>query len=47
MDYLRVDPDAQSHLLSRGDHMMVVDEGTGKLISDLRTRRDPRHGACI
>src|ERR1700736_3557395 len=35
-DYLRVDPDTHRIFLSRGDHMMVVDEGTGKLLADLK-----------
>jgi YVTN family beta-propeller protein len=34
-DYLRVDPDAHRIYLSRGSHMMVVDEVSGKLIADL------------
>jgi DNA-binding beta-propeller fold protein YncE len=34
-DYLRVDPDAKRIYLSRGTHMMVVDETSGKVIGDL------------
>jgi len=34
-DYLRVDPDAHRIYLSRGTHMMIVDETTGKVIDDL------------
>jgi DNA-binding beta-propeller fold protein YncE len=34
-DYLRVDPDAKRIYLSRGTHMMVVDENSGKVIGDL------------
>ena len=34
-DYLRVDSDAHRIYLSRGDHMMVVDETTGKVAADL------------
>src|ERR1700752_3193787 len=35
-DYLRVDPDTHRIFMSRGDHMMVVDLGTGKLLADLK-----------
>ena len=35
-DYLRVDSDTHRIFLSRGDHMMVVDLGTGKLVADLK-----------
>ena len=34
-DYVRVDPDAKRVYLSRGDHMMVVDETSGKVVGDL------------
>ena len=34
-DYLRVDPDTHRIYISRGTHMMVVDENTGKVIGDL------------
>jgi DNA-binding beta-propeller fold protein YncE len=34
-DYLRVDPDAHRIYISRGDHMMVVDEVSGKVVGDL------------
>ena len=34
-DYLRVDPDAHRIYISRGTHMMVVDEITGKVIGDM------------
>src|SRR5215469_9221556 len=34
-DYLRVDPDAHRIYISRGSHMMVVDEVSGKLVGDL------------
>lgn len=34
-DYLRVDPDTHRIYLSRGNHMMVVDENSGKVIGDL------------
>lgn len=34
-DYVRVDSDAKRIYLSRGDHMMVVDETSGKVVGDL------------
>ena len=34
-DYLRVDPDAHRLYVSRGTHMMVVDEVSGKVIGDI------------
>ncbi len=34
-DYLRVDPDAHRIYISRGTHMMVVDENSGKVIGDI------------
>jgi len=34
-DYLRVDPDAHRIYLSRGTHMMVVDEVSGKVVGDI------------
>lgn len=34
-DYLRVDPDAQRLYVSRGNHMMVVDEASGKVVGDI------------
>ena len=34
-DYLKVDPDAKRIYLSRGTHMTVVDETTGKVLGDL------------
>ena len=34
-DYLKVDPDMKRVYLSRGTHMMVMDEATGKIIGDL------------
>ena len=34
-DYLRVDPDAKRIYISRGAHMMVIDETSGKVIGDL------------
>jgi DNA-binding beta-propeller fold protein YncE len=34
-DYLKVDPDARRIYLSRGTHMTIVDETTGKVLGDL------------
>ena len=34
-DYLRVDPDAHRIYVSRGTHLMVVDEVSGKVIGDI------------
>jgi DNA-binding beta-propeller fold protein YncE len=34
-DYLRVDPDAHRLYISRGTHMMVVDEVSGKVVGDI------------
>jgi len=34
-EYLRVDPDTHRIYISRGNHMMVVDENSGKVIGDL------------
>ncbi len=34
-DYLSVDPDAHRIYISRGNHMMVIDEDSGKVIADL------------
>ena len=34
-DYLRVDPDTHRIFLSRGTHVMVVDENSGKVIGDI------------
>jgi YVTN family beta-propeller protein len=45
-DYLRVDPDAHRIYLSRGDHMMVVDEVTGKVIGDLKDTKGI-HGMAL
>jgi DNA-binding beta-propeller fold protein YncE len=45
-DYRRVDPDAHRIFLSRGDHMMVVDETTGKLVADLKDTKGI-HGMAL
>src|SRR5437879_10475786 len=44
-DYVRVDPDAQRIYLSRGTHMMVVDEASGK-VDRKSTRLNSSH-RCI
>src|SRR5207245_6986140 len=45
-DYIRVDPDAHRLYVARGDHMMIVDEVSGKVISDLPNTKGI-HGAAI
>jgi YVTN family beta-propeller protein len=45
-DYIKVDPDAQRLYVARGDHMMIVDEGSGKVIGDLPNTKGI-HGAAI
>jgi DNA-binding beta-propeller fold protein YncE len=34
-DYLRVDPDAHRIYISRGTHVMIVDENSGKVLGDI------------
>jgi DNA-binding beta-propeller fold protein YncE len=45
-DYVRVDPDAQRIYLSRGTHMMVVDEASGKVVGDLPNTKGI-HGVAL
>lgn len=45
-DYLRVDPDAHRIYISRGTHMMVVDENSGKVIGDLQETKGI-HGVAL
>lgn len=45
-DYLRVDPDAHRLYVSRGTHMMVVDENSGKVIGDI-TDTKGIHGIAL
>jgi len=45
-DYLRVDPDAHRIYLSRGTHMMVVDEVSGKVIGDIADTKGV-HGIAL
>ena len=45
-DYLKVDPDAHRIYVSRGTHMMVVDEISGKVIGDIPDTKGI-HGMAI
>jgi len=45
-DYLRVDPDAHRIYVSRGTHMMVVDEISGKVVGDI-TDTKGIHGIAL
>jgi len=45
-DYLKVDPDAQRLYVARGDHMMIVDEGSGKVLGDLPNTKGI-HGTAV
>ena len=45
-DYLRVDPDAHRLYVARGDHMMIVDETSGKVLGDLPNTKGI-HGAAL
>jgi len=45
-DYLRVDPDAHRIYVSRGTHMMVVDEISGKVVGDI-TPTQGIHGIAL
>jgi YVTN family beta-propeller protein len=45
-DYLRVDPEAQRIYVARGDHMMIVDEVSGKVLGDLPNTKGI-HGTAI
>lgn len=45
-DYLKVDPDAHRIYVSRGTHMMVVDENSGMVIGDLPDTKGI-HGMAI
>lgn len=45
-DYLRVDPDAHRIYVARGDHMMIVDEVSGKVLGDLPNTKGI-HGTAI
>ena len=45
-DYLRVDPDAKRIYLSRGTHMTVVDEVSGKAVGEI-PNTDGIHGVAL
>ncbi len=45
-DYIKVDPDAHRIYVARGDHMMIVDEMSGKVVGDLPNTKGI-HGAAI
>ena len=45
-DYIKVDPDAHRLYVARGDHMMIVDEVSGKVIADIPNTKGI-HGAAI
>ncbi len=45
-DYLRVDPDAKRIYIARGDHMMIVDETSGKVVGDLPNTKGI-HGTAL
>src|SRR5581483_4615672 len=45
-DYLRVDPDAHRLYVARGDHMMIVDEVSGKVLGDIPNTKGI-HGTAI
>ena len=47
-DYLRVDPDAHRLYLSRGSHLMVIDEVSGKVIGDVPASNTTNmHGVAL
>ena len=45
-DYIKVDADAQRLYVARGDHMMIVDEGSGKVLGDIPNTKGI-HGTAI
>jgi DNA-binding beta-propeller fold protein YncE len=45
-DYILVDPDGHRIYISRGDHMMVVDEVSGKVVGDLPNTKGI-HGTAL
>ena len=47
-DYLKVDPDAHRLYVSRGSHMMVVDEISGKVVGDIPVANSTNmHGIAL
>jgi YVTN family beta-propeller protein len=45
-DYIKVDPDAHRLYVARGDHLMIVDETSGKVVGDIANTKGI-HGAAI
>ena len=45
-DYIKVDADAQRLYVARGDHMMIVDEVSGKVLGDIPNTKGI-HGTAI
>src|ERR1700687_2304680 len=45
-DYLKVDPDTHRLYISRGTHMMVVDEVSGKVVGDIADTKGV-HGIAL
>src|SRR5260370_5838219 len=45
-DYIKVDPDAHRLYVARGDHLMIVDETSGKVVGDIPNTKGI-HGAAI
>ncbi len=45
-DYIKVDPDAHRLYVARGDHMMIVDETSGKVLGDIPNTKGI-HGAAL
>ena len=45
-DYIKVDADAQRLYVARGDHMMIVDEASGKVLGDVPNTKGI-HGTAI
>src|ERR1039457_1948801 len=45
-DYVTVDPDARRIYIPRGNHVMVLDEGTGKVIADMPDMKG-LHGVAV
>src|SRR5256885_40589 len=45
-DYIKVDPDVHRLYVARGDHLMIVDETSGKVVGDIPNTKGI-HGAAI
>ncbi len=47
-DYIRLDPDAKRLYVSRGSHLMVIDETSGKVVGDIPASNTKNmHGAAL